>query len=163
MSRLILPESIARRRELALDLTRCHFQRDRGQWRIYGTWYLATRPGVPAKRCLVVVDKTKSVNAEAQRPFVLVDDAMYRMHEGEWNMQEVAAIVAKFFLSMGWGSQGRSRTERKARADFLSLIVDHLDDLKDMPMAPRRPKADLGEIEVRIGGKKLRNEVKVDV
>lgn len=162
MSNLILPEAFQRRRQLAIDLTRYHFVRTRGQWRLFGTWYLATKPGVPAKRCLVIVDRTKKLHADYQRPFVLVDDAMFRMHEGEWDMGEVMMIVAKFFVSQGL-IHSNSPADRRTKANFISLIVDHLDDLKDMPMAPPRPKADMGEATVKINGAKIQTGVHVDV
>lgn len=154
-------QALENRRKLAIDLRKYQFKRERGQWLLFGTWYYGLRNGKGSTPALVIIDKWTP--AARQKPCVLTLDAMFRFNEDSWDHAELARIIAKFGISLGIDMQSRSPTASRQKADLISLITDHLDDLKDIPPAPPRAKADMGEIKITINGKQVEREVKVDV
>jgi hypothetical protein len=109
----------------ALDLTRHHFVRELGEFRLYGTWYYAPTDdnSDDTEPCLVLVPAVRSVT----KPCVVL-----LQHAYKWtNPRYAAQMSLEFAKTLGFDSNVMATATR-----IHGMIFDHLLDLITLPEDP---------------------------
>lgn len=106
-----------------LDLTQAHFEKTRGDLKLYGCWF-----GEKLRPCLVVMPTHR-----AGTPLVIELDTAYRWNPDDPDVspRAAAAMVMRFLIANGMDGTNAITHQR-----VISLIHDHLGDLIEMPMKP---------------------------
>lgn len=111
-----------------IDLTRVHFQRQKGQIMVYGTWYLGGYGTIP-RPCLVLAN-VLAMPPAAMLGCVLLDDA-HLWSEEVGDPQYAAVTSFNMARRMGLNVADIGEPMKVATA-----IRDHLSDLISIPPMP---------------------------
>lgn len=109
----------------ALDLSRYHFVRELGEFRLYGTWYYEPTDdnSDEYEECLVIVPSVRTIHMPC---VVRLQDAYL------WtNPRYAAQMSLEFAKTMGFDSNLMSTASK-----LHGIIFDHLLDLIQMPPNP---------------------------
>ena len=107
-----------------LDLTQSHFQHQRGDYTVFGTWY-----GKKRRPALVIIPTFRKKKV----PLVIDIDSAWKWNPDDKDMApEMAAPILMAFLRYNQLDAGNQFTHHKV----LSLIHDYIGDLLKMPVKP---------------------------
>lgn len=135
----------------ALDLTQCHFTKQRGDLTLYGSWY---EQDFRLRPCLAVLP---TFRAEGGLPLVIVVDDAFKWNpdDPDAKPEQNALMISAFLYANGFSDANTFTAQR-----VLSLVHDHLGDLLRIPPKPSELKVVADAFRTDADGKVHHSEIR---